>query len=104
VADTTKKHKGSKAKKWKVAPKGGGKKSCSVSGCKRAYRAKGYCFFHYQKWRRGELGHARYRTCNAEKCTKKQLKAGLCQVHYNEKIGKKEAAPAPAAAPAAPAA
>jgi len=100
---TTKKHKGSLAKKWKRAAKGGGKKACSVEGCKRAYRAKGFCYFHYQKWRRGELPHGRYKSCNAEKCTKKQFKAGLCQTHYNEKIGKAAAAaaPAPAAPPAA---
>ena len=105
MAETkTHEHKGSKAKKWKRAAKGGGKKACSVAGCKRAYRAKGYCYFHFQKWRRGELPHARYKSCNAEKCTKKQFKAGLCQTHYNEKIGKAAAAAAPAAAaPAAPA-
>ena len=102
MAETTKKHKGSQAKKWKRAPKGGGKKACSVEGCKRAYRAKGYCYFHYQKWRRGELPHGRFKTCHAEKCLKKQFKSGLCQTHYNEKIGK--AAAAPAAAPVAPAA
>lgn len=101
MADNAKKHKGSKAKKWKRAPRGGGKKTCQVKDCKRPYRAKGYCFFHFAKWRAGELPHARYDSCNTEKCTKKQFKAGLCQTHYNESIGKKEA---PAAAPAAPAA
>ncbi len=99
MAETAKKHQGSKAKKWKRAPRGGGKKTCQVKDCKRPYRAKGYCFFHYAKWRVGELPHARYDRCNTEKCTKKQFKAGLCQTHYNESIGKK-----PEAAPAAPAA
>ena len=104
MAETSKKHKGSKAKKWKRIARGGGKKTCQVKDCKRPYRAKGYCFFHHAKWRAGELPKARYDACNTEKCTKKQLKAGLCQTHYNESIGKKEvAAPAapPAAAPAA---
>lgn len=99
---TTKKHKGSLAKKWKRPAKGGGKKTCSVEGCKRPYRAKSYCHFHFAKWRRGELPHARYTACNTEKCTKKQFKSGLCQTHYNEKMGK--AAAAAPAAPAAPAA
>lgn len=102
MAETTetKKHKGSLAKKWKRLAKGGGTKTCTVEGCKRAYRAKGYCYFHFQKWRRGELPHARYASCNAEKCTKKQFKAGLCQTHFNEKTGKAAAAagPAPVAA------
>ena len=100
---TTKKHKGSKAKKWKRAAKGGGKLSCSEKGCKRPYRAKGFCYFHYQKWRRGELPHARFKSCNAEKCVKKQFKAGLCQIHYNESQAKKAGATAPAPAPVAPA-
>jgi len=107
VAETKtneKKHKGSKAKKWKRAAKGAGKKACKVEGCKRAYRAKGYCYFHFQKWRKGELPKARYTACNTEKCTKKQFKAGLCQTHYNEKMGKAAAAAAPAAPAAAPAA
>jgi hypothetical protein len=104
VAETTKKHKGSQAKKWKRSAKGGSKKTCSVEGCKRAYRAKGYCYFHFQKWRKGELPHARYKSCNHEKCTKKQFKTGLCQTHYNEKHGKVAAAAPAAPAPAAPAA
>jgi hypothetical protein len=44
-----------KPKKWKRAAKSGGKKSCKVENCKRPYRAKGYCWFHYAKWRRGDL-------------------------------------------------
>ena len=42
-------------KKKAPAAKSAGKKACKVAGCKRAYRAKGFCFFHYKKWRRGEL-------------------------------------------------
>ena len=36
-------------------PKGSEGKKCSIEGCKRAYQAKGYCFFHYDKWKNGEL-------------------------------------------------
>ncbi len=98
-----------KTKKKPPAPKGGGKKTCSVQSCKRAYRAKGYCFFHYRKWRRGELEgvNRRYSTCSGEECKKKVLAHGLCQVHYDAwkkgRMGAKLAAPpaekAPAAAP-----
>ena len=98
TAAKAKKHKGSKIKKWKRVAKGAGK-ACKVEGCKRPYRAKGYCFFHYEHWRSGELPKARYTPCTAEKCTKKPFKDRLCQTHYNEKIGKKEGA-----TPAAPAA
>ena len=55
---------------------------CSVSGCKRPYRAKGYCVVHYQKWRRGELGHPRYRTCSKEGCRKEATKGGMCAEHW----------------------
>ena len=98
----------------KKAPraKGGGKKTCAVQGCKRAYRAKDLCFFHYKKWRRGELEKrpARYETCNKENCRKKVLAHGMCQEHFDAwKASRKSAklkagagaAAAPAAAPAA---
>lgn len=90
MAETTKKHKGSQVKKWKRAPKGNGKKACTVEGCKRAYRAKGYCYFHYNQWRKGELPHARFNSCNTEKCNGKQFKAGLCEKHFKEKMGIKD--------------
>ncbi len=56
---------------------------CSVAGCKRPYRAKSYCVVHYQKWRRGELGHARYNICSKEACRKAATKGGMCEEHWN---------------------
>jgi hypothetical protein len=97
-----------KTKKKAPAAKGGGKKTCSVQGCKRAYRAKGLCFFHYKKWRRGELEKrpARYVVCSKPECEKKVAAHGLCQEHFDawKKSRKKNQAAAPAEAPAAPAA
>jgi hypothetical protein len=96
-----------KTKKKAPAPKAGGKKTCSVEGCKRAYRAKDLCFFHYKKWRRGELEKrpARYDTCGKEACKKKVVGHGLCQEHFDawkaSRKNAKLAAAAPAAAPAA---
>jgi hypothetical protein len=87
-------------KKWPRKAKGGGSKACSVANCKRPYRAKGYCFFHYKKWRQAELPHARYRICSKAECRKKVLKAGLCEQHFNESkksAGGEAAAAAPAA-------
>jgi hypothetical protein len=78
-------------KAWPRQSKGGGKKACSVAGCKRPYRAKSYCFFHFKKWRQGELPHSRYRTCSKPDCRVKVLKNGLCEKHHNETY-KKEAA------------
>ncbi len=71
-------------KKWPRVAKGGGSKTCGVANCKRPYRAKGYCFFHYKKWRQGELPHSRYRICSKAECRKKVLKGGLCETHFNE--------------------
>jgi hypothetical protein len=87
------------------AAKGGGKKACIVQGCKRAYRAKGLCFFHYKKWRRGELEErpARYHTCSRPDCKKKVVAHGLCQEHHQAwkkgHPGDKPGAPAPEVAP-----
>ena len=74
------------------------RKKCSVEGCKRPYRAKGYCVTHYKLWRRGELeGHkARYKLCSKEACKKAAGRYGLCDEHRG--VAPKEAeAPAPAA-------
>ncbi len=73
-----------KLKKWPRTAKGGGESACSVANCKRPYRAKSYCFFHYKKWRQGELPHSRYRICSKAECRKKVLKGGLCETHFSE--------------------
>src|SRR3954454_19371571 len=80
-------------------PKGKGGQKCQIEGCKRAYQAKGYCFFHYDKWKDGELPKGRYKTCSREGCKKKVVAHGLCAEHQKNKAGE-----APAAAPSAPAA
>jgi hypothetical protein len=92
-----------KTKKKAPVAKGAGKKTCTVAACKRAYRAKGLCFFHYKKFRRGELEAkpARYDTCAKPDCKKKVVGHGLCEEHFQawKKSRKKnaEAAAAPAA-------
>jgi len=82
------------------APQHRGKaQQCKIEGCKRAYQAKGYCFYHYDKWKGGELAKARSKTCSKEGCHKKVAAHGLCAEHQKKKTGET----APAAAPAAPA-
>ena len=75
------------AKKKTAAPKRKGKEglACKVEGCKRAFQAKGYCFFHYDKWKAGELPKGRYKTCGKEGCKKKVLAHGLCEEHQKKK-------------------
>jgi len=78
-------------------------KTCKIEKCKRPYRAKGYCQVHYKKWRRGEYGVGRYKTCNNEGCRKPMAKnTGLCAEHQEALMKSKQktasvAAPAPAA-------
>jgi len=69
-------------------------KKCSNEGCKRPYRAKGYCNVHYAAWRRGELEKhkARYKTCGKEGCKKPMVRWGLCTEHYAAATGKGEEA------------
>ncbi|GAC1337250.1 MAG: hypothetical protein NVSMB23_03490 [Myxococcales bacterium] len=86
-------------KKTKAPVAKGTGKTCKVEGCKRAYQAKGYCFFHYGKWKAGELPKARFDTCGKEGCKKKVVAHGRCAEHQKVK-----AEPAAGAAPAAPAA
>jgi hypothetical protein len=78
------------------------KKTCKIKGCKRPYRAKGYCNVHYRKWRKGELERSRYQTCNfgvnklkrgeKKECLKPVFRAGLCEEHFQASFKKKRAA------------
>ncbi len=85
-------------------PKGKEGLKCSIEGCKRAYQAKGYCFFHYDKWKNGELPKARYKTCSKEGCLKKVTAHGLCAEHQKKTGAEAAAAPAAPATPPPPAA
>jgi hypothetical protein len=83
-----------KVKGWGRVAKGGPDNHCSVEGCKRAYRAKGWCYFHFKKWRQGGLPHSRYKTCGRAECRLKAVRHGLCEKHEAEVYGKEAAAPA----------
>jgi hypothetical protein len=100
MADT----KSQRRKTHAPTSKGGEDKKCSIEGCKRAFQAKGYCFFHYDKWKSGELPKARYKTCSKEGCLKKVVAHGLCAEHQPKKGGEATPAAPAAPAPAAPAA
>ena len=58
---------------------------CTIEGCKRPYRAKGYCNVHYKKWRQGDLPKGRYKICTKEGCRKPRAKGSLCAEHATEK-------------------
>ena len=73
-----------KKKKVAVAAATKTERSCQVKACKRAYRAKGYCNTHYKKWRRGEYGKARFKTCKDFECFKPMSlnRHGYCEEHF----------------------
>ncbi|MBU4484848.1 hypothetical protein KKA47_05460, partial [bacterium] len=83
-------------------------RTCKMEGCKREYRAKGYCNVHYKKWRRGELDKKpRYKICSEENCKGETYKSGRCKPHYDAWIASRKkveaevvATPAVEAAPA----
>lgn len=58
-------------------------KKCKKEGCKRPYRAKGYCTVHYKKWRQGDLPKGRYKICTHEGCKKPRagVRGSLCEEH-----------------------
>ena len=93
MAETTEQRRKTHAPK----PKGADSKKCGIEGCKRAYQAKGYCFFHYDKWKAGELPKGRYKTGSKEGCLKKVVAHGLCAEHQPKKAVETGAAAAPAA-------
>ena len=66
--------------------------SCKIEGCKRPYRAKGYCGTHYKRWRAGELPKPRFKICSGEECQKPMIERGrgLCQEHYDEWLAKRK--------------
>lgn len=79
---TTRKAKAPKSKVAQSLRCGG--KSCSITGCKRAYRAKSYCGLHYREWRNGKFGHRRYKTCRDKTCRFPMAmnRHGFCEEHF----------------------
>jgi hypothetical protein len=79
----------------------GNKGTCKAANCDKEVKGKGYCARHYAQWRKGKLSKARYKSCHAENCRKPISRRGLCTEHFAAEFGKKKAAAAASAAPAA---
>jgi len=61
--------------------------TCSVDGCDRAARTRGWCHAHYQRWRntgdvKPELPMRATRPCSVEGCDRRSHARGFCQTHY----------------------
>jgi hypothetical protein len=64
------------------------KRLCSILGCNRVLKAKGYCSMHHQRWfRYGDPLYTRaVFPCKAPGCNIKLTKEGIyCKYHYNRK-------------------
>lgn len=59
--------------------------TCSVEGCERAHRCKGYCGLHYDRVRAygtPDLPQRPERVCSVEACGRKVQGNGYCNAHY----------------------
>jgi len=62
---------------------------CTVEGCDRSHKARGYCQTHYMMWMRGSpIAPIKVRErnkpecCIEEDCTEPVKSKGLCKMHY----------------------
>jgi hypothetical protein len=57
---------------------------CTIEGCERPQRARGWCGTHHERWRRhGSVADPeRHVTCTVPGCDEAHLSLGLCSKHY----------------------
>lgn len=64
--------------------------TCTVDGCTRAHKSRGYCQTHYTQWRRGVPIAAEIKSrqrqkpecCTESGCSEPVKAKGLCKMHY----------------------
>lgn len=64
---------------------------CSIEGCLKPAKTRGWCSAHYEYWRRnghpGEAGDRRkrereFKPCSIEGCGRQAKSRGFCEMHY----------------------
>src|SRR5690606_9617480 len=62
---------------------------CSIEGCNRPHRTRGWCDAHYTRWRKhgdplagGPIRTSRPETCSIEGCNRPHEARGWCKTHY----------------------
>lgn len=61
-------------------------KKCSIAGCDRPLKARGFCGLHYQRFiekRDMTAPIKQTKFCTVLDCNKKHLAHGLCRYHYD---------------------
>jgi len=65
-------------------------RTCSIDGCGRPMKSRGWCQAHYFRWRRnGDPGgpevltKGAWKSCNMDGCDRKMFGHGLCQMHWS---------------------
>jgi hypothetical protein len=59
------------------------RKACSVEGCERPVRGRGYCASHYMKFK---STFDNYRKCSVPECGKNHYGRGMCKKHYRSLV------------------
>lgn len=60
-------------------------RTCSVEGCDKVHKAKGYCRNHYKAFKKHEnplLGNKHVNICSVDGCGKKHFAKNYCRRHY----------------------
>lgn len=58
-------------------------KVCSVDGCNKMSRARGWCSMHYSRWRKTGTTHSqKLYACKVAECDMKHHSKGYCTRHY----------------------
>lgn len=71
--------------------------TCSIEGCSRQARSRGWCNAHYSKWQSygnptgGLRSNSAARLCEAPGCSRKHVARGYCGNHYGQLVTRPEA-------------